>query len=103
MTNTARIGGNLSARVHQLKDVHIADGATIAGKRDIQVNVRKSQFTRPRFYFHQAVWLAGAMLAGWLGLLLFPGFFQATTQAGGLRLAQPRTRGCGSGRACRWP
>jgi len=47
LTNTARVGGNLSARLHQLKQVHIADGATIAGKRDIQVQVRKSQFTRP--------------------------------------------------------
>jgi hypothetical protein len=80
LTNTARVGGNLSARVHQLKEVHVADGATIVGKRDIQANLRESHFTRPRFYFHQAVWFAGAMLVGWLGLLLFPGFFQATTQ-----------------------
>jgi cytoskeletal protein CcmA (bactofilin family) len=83
LTNTARVGGNLSARVHQLKEVHIADGATIAGKREIQAQVRKSQFTRPRFYFHQAVWFAAAMLVGWLGLVLFPGFFRATTQAVG--------------------
>jgi cytoskeletal protein CcmA (bactofilin family) len=83
VTNTARVGGNLSARVHQLKDVHIADGATIAGKRDIQVRVRKSQFARPRFYLHQALWLAAAMLVGWLGLVLFPGFFAACTQAVG--------------------
>jgi hypothetical protein len=80
LTNTSRVGGNLSARVRQMKDVHIADGATIAGKRDVQVNVRESQFTRPKFYFHQAVRLAGAMLVGWLGLVLFPGFVQATTQ-----------------------
>src|SRR6202163_2218109 len=80
LTNTARVGGNLSARVRQLKEVHIADGAIIGGKRDIQVRVRESSFTRPRFYFHQAVWLAGAILVGWLGMLLFPGFFQATTQ-----------------------
>ena len=84
LTNTARVGGNLSARVHQLKDVHIADGATIGGKRDIQVRVRESQFTRPRFYFHQAIWLAAAILVGWLGLVLFPGFFEACTQAVGL-------------------
>jgi len=83
VTDTARVGGNLIARVHQVKDVHVADGAAIAGKRDIQVRVRKSQFTRPRFYFHQAVWLAAAMLVGWLGLLLFPAFFQTTTQAVG--------------------
>lgn len=83
MTNTARVGGNLSARVHQLKDVQIADGATVVGKRDIQVQARKSRFARPRFYFHQAVWLAAAMVVGWLGLALFPGFFQASTEAVG--------------------
>jgi hypothetical protein len=83
LTNTARISGNLSARVRQLKNVHIADGAMIGGKRDIQVRVRQSHFTRPRFYFYQAVWLAAAMLVGWLGLVLFPGFFQATTQTVG--------------------
>jgi hypothetical protein len=83
LTNTARVGGNLSARVRQLKQVHIADDATIAGKRDIQENVRKSRFARSRFYLHQAVWLAAAMLVGWLGLVLFPRFFQATTQAVG--------------------
>jgi hypothetical protein len=73
LTNTAQVGGNLSARVRQLTEVHIADGATIGGKRDIQVRVRESSFTRPRFYFHQAVWFAG-------GMLVFPGFFQGTTQ-----------------------
>ena len=83
LTNTARVGGNLSARVHQPQEVHIADGASIAGKRDIEVQVRKSQFTRPRFYFHQAIWFAAAMLVGWLGLVLFPGFFRATAQAVG--------------------
>jgi len=83
LTSTARVGGNLSAHVRQLNHVHIADGATIAGKRDIQVQVRESQFTRPRFYFHQAIWFAAALLVGFLGLLLFPGFFQATTQAVG--------------------
>jgi len=84
LTNTARVGGNLSAHVRQLNEAHIADGATIAGKRDIQQQqVRRSQFTRPRFYFHQAIWVAAALLVGWLGLLLFPGFFRATTEAVG--------------------
>jgi anti-sigma factor RsiW len=83
VTNTARIGGNLSVRVRELEKVHIADGATITGTRDIQVRVRRSHFARPRFYFYQAVWLAAAMLVGWLGLSLFPGFFQASTHAVG--------------------
>jgi len=81
LTNTARVGGNLSARVHQLNGVHIADGASIGGKRDIQVRVRENRFTRPRFYFYQAVWLAAAILVGGLGVVLFPGFFRATTEA----------------------
>ncbi|MBZ5630170.1 MAG: zf-HC2 domain-containing protein [Acidobacteriia bacterium] len=83
LTNTARIGGSLSARVHELKNVHIADGAKIVGTRDIQMRVRQNRFARPRFYFYQAVWLAAAMLVGWLGLVLFPGFFQASTHAVG--------------------
>jgi Putative zinc-finger len=83
LTNTARVGGNLSARVRQQTEAHIADGATIVGKRDIQVQVRQRRFARPRFYFHQAVWFAAALLAGGLCLLLFPGFFRTTTQAVG--------------------
>jgi cytoskeletal protein CcmA (bactofilin family) len=83
LTSTARVGGNLSARVRQLKNVHIADGATITGSRDIQLRVKENHFTRPRFYFFQAVWLAAAMLVGWLGLVLFPGFFQASARAVG--------------------
>lgn len=81
LTNAARVGGNVTARVHQFKEVHIADGASISGKRDIQLRARRSQFTRTRFYLHQVVWLAAAMLVGWLGLALFPGFFQACTRA----------------------
>ncbi|HKI00114.1 MAG TPA: zf-HC2 domain-containing protein [Candidatus Sulfotelmatobacter sp.] len=87
LTDSARVGGNLSARVRELRDVHIAEGATIAGKRDLQVRAMESEFrsrfTRPRFYFYQVVWVAAAMLVGWLGLVLFPGFFEACTQAVG--------------------
>ena len=83
LTDTASVGGNLTARVRRLGDAHIADRATIVGKRDIQVRVRDNKFTRPRFYFHQAIWFASAMLVGWLFLVLFPGFAQASTLAVG--------------------
>ncbi|HUI83060.1 MAG TPA: hypothetical protein VL240_02500, partial [Candidatus Binatia bacterium] len=83
LTSTARIGGNLTARVRRLQNVHIADGATIAGTRDVQVRVRRSHFARPRFYLHQVLWLAAAMVVGWLGVVLFPGFSRASTQAVG--------------------
>ncbi len=81
VTSTARIGGNLKACVKNLKNVHIAEGATIAGTRDIQMRVKKNRFTQPRFYFYRAIWLAAAMAAGWLGLVLFPSFFLGTPQA----------------------
>jgi cytoskeletal protein CcmA (bactofilin family) len=80
LTNTARVGGNLSARVRHLGNVHIADGATITGSRDIRLVVKENRFTHPMFYFFAAIWLAAAMLVGWLILVLFPGFFQASAQ-----------------------
>jgi cytoskeletal protein CcmA (bactofilin family) len=83
LAGASRIGGGLTARVRRLKNVQIADGATIAGARDIQVRARQSRFTRPRFYFYQAVRLAAAMLVGWLGLVLFPGFFRASAHTVG--------------------
>jgi cytoskeletal protein CcmA (bactofilin family)/predicted anti-sigma-YlaC factor YlaD len=83
LTNTARVGGNLSVRVRHLRNVHIADGATITGTRDIQVRVRENRFVRPIFYFFAAIWLAASMLVGWLILILFPAFFQASTLAVG--------------------
>jgi hypothetical protein len=83
VSDGARVGGNLIARVRRMADVHIADGASIVGTRDIQVRVRKSQFTRARFYLHQVIWLAAAMLVGWLGLVLFPVFFRASSESVG--------------------
>ena len=78
LANTARVGGNLRVRVHHLSNVHIADGATVTGTRDIKVLEKRNRFASPKFYFFQVVWLAAAMLLGWLILMLFPGFFQAT-------------------------
>jgi len=83
LANSARVGGNLTARVRRQNDVHIADGSTIAGKRDIQIQVKESRFAHPKFYFFQAVWLLAAILVGWLGLVLFPAFFHGASEAVG--------------------
>ena len=103
LTNTARVGGNLSARVHQLKEVHIADGATIAGKRDIQVKVRESQLHAPQILLPPSCLVrcrhAGGMAGPGSVSRLLPGH----DSGGGLRLAQPRDWGLGFWRACRWP
>ena len=97
LTNTARVGGNLSARVHQLKDVHIADGATIAGKRDIQVQrqeepVHTTEILLPPSYLVRCRHAGGMAGPGSVSRLL-PGH----DSGGGLRLAQPRAGGWGSG------
>jgi len=101
LTNTARVGGNLSARVRHLRNVHIADGATITGTRDVQVRVRENRFTRPTFYFFSAIWLAAFLLVGWLILLLFPGLSRPA-----LTLWAPDGAASGLGlrswRECRW-
>jgi hypothetical protein len=83
LTNTARVGGDLSARVRDVNNVHIASGATITGSREILVRERQNRFTSAKFYIFQTAWLAAAMLVGWLILLLFPGFFQASAHAVG--------------------
>ena len=103
LTNTARVGGNLSARVRQLKDVHIADGATIAGKRDIQVQREEEPVHAPQILLPPSCLVrwrhAGGMAGPGSVSRLLPGH----DSGGGLRLAQPGARGWGSGRACRWP
>jgi cytoskeletal protein CcmA (bactofilin family) len=83
LTNTARVGGDLTARVHELRQVQIGDGAIIGGKRNIERQVRENRFSRPKFYFYQAVWITAAILVGWLGVMLVPAFFQSATQAVG--------------------
>ncbi len=101
LTNTARIGGNLSARVRELKNVHIADGATITGTRDIQVRVRENHFSAPQILLLPSCLArrchAGGMVVPGSVSRLLPG----QHAGGGLRLAQPRAWICGSGRrAC---
>ncbi len=65
VTNTARIGGNLSARVRDVNNVHIASGATITGSREILLRERHNRFTQ-------------------LEILLLPGCLARGRHAGGM-------------------
>jgi cytoskeletal protein CcmA (bactofilin family) len=83
LTGPARVGGNFRAEVAHKNDVHIASEATVTGKTETHISISKAQnrYTQPRFYFWQLVWLLGAMLVGWILLVLFPGFFHGTVNA----------------------
>jgi cytoskeletal protein CcmA (bactofilin family) len=69
----AKIGGNLIAHVDKTEHAHIDPGATIAGKVEIRLPEKgPSRYTRPMFYFWQAVRLAAALLTGLVLFWLFP-------------------------------
>ncbi len=81
LSDQARIGGNLSAHVENLKHIDIASGASIGGKKEIHLIHHKSRFITPKFYFWKAVKILGALLVGLLFWLLAPAFVTSSTQA----------------------
>jgi cytoskeletal protein CcmA (bactofilin family) len=79
----AGVGGNLSAHVKRSSSFHLAPGVTVGGKTETILVVQKSRFVRPRFYFWKVIKLLGALLIGWLILVIAPKFFHATVLATG--------------------
>ncbi len=89
----ARISGDLTAYVSSKSNVYIDPGSTIGGKTETRLRgPRASRYTRPSFYFWQAIHLAAALLTGLLLLWLFPSVFTARLDTGGALL---RTAGVG--------
>lgn len=79
----AQVGGNVRATVKRKKNVQIEAG-TVAGETKINLREAKSsRYTRSKFYFWQAVWLAAAFLAGLLLYALFPALLGPEGQTGG--------------------
>jgi cytoskeletal protein CcmA (bactofilin family) len=84
---SARVGGNLTARVKREKNVRIDPAATVAGKTEIRLpELHPSRFLQPKFYFLQAVWLAAAFLTGLLLNWLFPALFTTRLETTGALL-----------------
>ena len=82
VTDPAHIGGNLSARMDNMKHLNIAPGVFIGGKKEVSVrHSHRNPYTQPKFYFWKAVGILGALLVGLILWLLVPTFFQSTTQA----------------------
>ncbi len=73
------VGGNLTLLVKDRDHVHLDPSVTVAGKTDIQTRkAEPSRYTRPRFYFWEAVKLAAALITGLLIAKLFPVLFRAS-------------------------
>jgi cytoskeletal protein CcmA (bactofilin family) len=84
VTSSAHIGGSIKAKVDKKDQVQIEPGASVVGKTDISIGKRTNHYTQPKFYFWQAIWMAGAFV---IGLLLH---WLAPTLIGG-RLDSGRT------------
>ena len=97
LTNTARIGGNLSVRVRDLKNVHIADGATITGTRDIQVRREAEPFRAPQILLLPSCLARGRHAGGMVGPASVSRLRPGQHACGGLGLAQPRAWDCDPG------
>lgn len=75
---TAKVNGDLIVHTHHADNVHLEQGATVAGHTRIELQKPgPSRYTSHHFYFWQAVLLVGAFLVGLLLNWLFPQAFAA--------------------------
>jgi cytoskeletal protein CcmA (bactofilin family) len=80
---SARIGGNVEAHVKKQQDADIESGAVIGGKTEISLEQKSpSHYTEVKFYYWQAIWMAGALIIGLLLHWIAPGFFAARLDSG---------------------
>lgn len=75
LSSNARVSGDFKARVHKKENVHIAEGAVITGKTDVQIRTERSRYQRPGFYFWKVITLLGAWIVGLLIAAFFPAAF----------------------------
>jgi cytoskeletal protein CcmA (bactofilin family) len=83
LTAPAHIGGNFTAHVGHTRDVLVAPGVTIGGKSQTLVSVESNPYTRPKFYFWQAVRLAASFVTGVVLFVLFPSLFGGRLETAG--------------------
>ena len=75
LESTARVAGNVTGHVDSAGDLSVADGATVGGTVNEQINEleeRRNRYVNPGHYFNQIIRLAGAFLTGLVLLWLFP-------------------------------
>jgi hypothetical protein len=75
LADSARVGGDLRARVDKEENVRVANGAVIGGKTDVKVNQRvpgPNRYLTVRFYVWQVVRILAALITGLLLFRLVP-------------------------------
>jgi anti-sigma factor RsiW/cytoskeletal protein CcmA (bactofilin family) len=86
LASSARVGGNLEAHLKQKDQLQVEPGATIAGKTDVIIEKRTNPYLESKFYFWQAIWMAGAFIVGLLLHWLAPGLMGGRLDTGGALL-----------------
>jgi anti-sigma factor RsiW len=86
VTSSAHIGGNIRAKVDKKEQVDIEPGASVAGKTDIIMEKPTNHYLEPKFYFWQAIWMAGAFIIGLLLNWLAPTLIGGRLDTGGALL-----------------
>jgi hypothetical protein len=66
LASTARVGGNLEAHLDKKDQLQIEPGASVAGKTDVIIKKATNHYLESKFYFWQAIWMAGAFVIGLL-------------------------------------
>jgi cytoskeletal protein CcmA (bactofilin family) len=73
-----RIGGDLTAHVHEKEQLRIAPGASVVGKVETRLSGKRSRsspYSRPSFYLWKAIWVAAAFVTGLALRRLSPSLF----------------------------
>jgi cytoskeletal protein CcmA (bactofilin family) len=83
----ARVGGDLRAHLPDAERLEVAEGAVVAGVRDVEVLERRdravwSRYREGRFYTWLAVGFGASFLLGMLLYVLVPGLFSARLASG---------------------
>lgn len=86
--DTARVGGNVTLRLHDEDDLEVDPGAVIAGETRTEVIERVhrrhlDRYREPRFYLLLVIGLAAAFLVGMVLHALFPRIFDERLETSG--------------------
>jgi cytoskeletal protein CcmA (bactofilin family) len=82
---SSRVGGNLGARVGKEENVKVAEGAVIAGKKNITLNratPRPSRYLSVSYYVWQIVRIVAAFVTGLILFKLFPALVPTRVHSG---------------------
>jgi anti-sigma factor RsiW len=83
VTSSAHIGGNIRAKVDKKEQADVEPGASVAGKTDIIIEKPTNHYLEHKFYFWQAIWMAGAFITGLLLNWLTPTLIGGRLDTGG--------------------